>query len=271
MSHVYGEKALIAFNIWSIASAEAIIDAARQANQDVILQTSASVFQKLNQKQLKEFVISYTEQCGIKVWLHLDHCKNPKMIKEAIDCGWNSVMIDGSSLPVEQNIALTNQVTEMAHKSNVLVEAEVGRINGTEEDITVINRNTASREEIRLFVQNTAVDMLAVAFGNAHGIYQGTPQLDYELVEYTTGLSNIPFVVHGGSGLSDDVLKRLLSIKGVKKINISTEVKMAYRNGILNAESSGLLSEQGFQAIKVEKEIHDSIVKMAMGKFHLLE
>ncbi len=270
MYGIYKKKALFAFNIWSISSAAAIIDAASQMNQDVILQTSASIFQKLNQKELKEFIVSYAGRCGVRAWLHLDHCRDIEIIKEAMDYEWDSVMFDGSALAIEQNIALTNQVTKMAHNRNVLVEAEIGHINGTEENITVINGNIASREEIRLFIQNTNVDMLAVAFGNAHGVYHGSPQLDYGLVEYTTEISNVPFVVHGGSGLSDDVLRRLLSIKGVKKINISTDVKMAYREGILNAEKAGLLSEQGFQAIKIEKEMHDAIVKMAVSKLYLL-
>lgn len=262
---------MFAFNIWNIDSAKAIMDAAKLQNKDVILQTSASIYEQMEFAQLKQFIESYTKDGKIKAWLHLDHCKNLYIIESAIANGWDSVMIDASAMPIEENIKITNQVTELAHAKGVLVEAEIGQVSGVEDNISVLESAVAGREDIDKFLQETNVDMIAVAFGNAHGIYQGSPKLDYNLVEYTTKHTDIPFVVHGGSGLSDEVLRRLLAISGVRKINISTEVKMAYREGLLCAKEQGMLEEKGFQAVKVEKVIHDSIVELAIKKMQLLE
>lgn len=263
-------KPMFAFNIWDINSAEAVLDGAIQCGKDIILQTSASVFDTLNKRQLREFVNSYTEEKGINAWLHLDHCRDMKLIWQAIECGWDSVMIDASDKTLDENIDLTIQVIKYAHERQTLVEAEVGQVKGVEDDIIVKQAAVAAREDIDRFLAETDVDMLAVAFGNAHGVYAGEPELHYDLVEYTVQQSDIPFVVHGGSGLSDDVLLRLLSIPKVKKINISTEVKLAYREGILQASERGFLEQKGFQATKVENCIHDAIVDKVESKLKLL-
>ena len=134
------------------------------------------------------------------------------------------------------------------------------------------NKNDyVSLNNIDEFIENTNMDMIAVAFGNAHGAYKGTPKLNYEIVRYVTGKTDVPFVVHGGSGLSNDILKELMSIKGVNKINISTDVKMAYREGILKSLEQKLFDEDGFQALCIEDNIYNSIKKMAESKIKLLD
>lgn len=263
-------KPMFAFNIWNINSAEAVLEGAVQCGKDIILQTSASVFESLNKRQLREFVSSYTEEKGISAWLHLDHCRDMKLIWKAIECDWDSVMIDASDKSLDKNILLTNQVVEYAHERHTLVEAEVGQVKGIEDGIVAKRAVIPVREDIDRFLAETDVDMIAVAFGNAHGVYEGEPELHYDLVEYTVQQSEIPFVVHGGSCLSDEVLLRLLSIPKVKKINISTEVKLAYREGILRASEKGLLEQKGFQATKVERCIRDTIVSMTESKLKLL-
>ena len=263
-------KPMFAFNIWDINSAEAVLDGAVQCGKDIILQTSASVFETLNKRDLREFVNSYIKKGGISVWLHLDHCRDMKLIWQAIEYGWDSVMIDASDKMLDENINITNQVIKYAHERQTLVEAEVGQVKGVEDDIIVKQAAVASREEINRFLTETDVDMIAVAFGNAHGVYEGEPELHYDLVEYTVHQSNIPFVVHGGSGLSDEMLLHLLSMPKVKKINISTEVKLAYREGILQAIERGLLEQKDFQAAKVAHCIHNAIVNMVESKLKLV-
>lgn len=270
-NYLENEKTLLAFNIWDINSAKAVLDGACAQRKNVILQTSSSLYKKLPQKQLREFVDSYARQCGVKAWLHLDHCRELDIIEDAIGNKWDSVMIDASAKVIDENIALTNRVTEMAHKCGILVESEVGQVQGCEEDIQVQREAIASKEDIQKFLKETNVDMIAVAFGNAHGLYQGEPDLHYELVEYTTQHTRVPFVVHGGSGLSEDVIKRLLSISGVKKINISTEVKMSYLNGIKRASEQGLFKEDGFQAARVEQCIQSAIQEFVVQKLQLLD
>lgn len=264
------QKAVFAFNIWDIDSAKAVIDAAGKNRQNVILQTSTGVYTTIPQRQLKDFVVSYSNGLGIKAWLHLDHCRNFDIIEDAITNGWDSVMIDASDKNIEENIQITNCVTQKAHAKGVFVEAEVGQVKGVEEEIAVTQALVASKSDIDQFLEKTAVDMIAVAFGNAHGKYQGEPILHYDLIEYTTEKCDIPFVVHGGSGLSDDVLRRLLSMNQVKKINISTDLKYAYRQGIIEAYQSGYMKEEGFQASKVVACVSDAIGKEVSKKLDLL-
>lgn len=264
------QNPMFAFNIWDINSAKAVIDGASKSEKNIILQTSSGIFARLDKKQLREFIDSYTNDKGIKAWLHLDHCKDIHLIKQAIKYKWDSVMIDASDKKIEENILITNEVTDYAHERNVLVEAEIGQVRGVEEDIVCNQPAIASHEDIDKFIHKTDIDMIAVAFGNAHGVYEGEPNLHYDLVEYTAKQSNLPFVVHGGSGLSDEVIRKLLSIPNVKKVNISTEVKLAYRTGIIQAYNNGLLKEKGFQAVNVEKFIHDEIADMVELKLKFL-
>ena len=269
-NYLRAEKALFAFNIWDINSAKAVMDAARVEKRNVILQTSASLYRKLPQRQLREFVNSYEAECGVKAWLHLGHCRELEIVWDAIGNGWDSVMIDASDKPIGENIRITNQVTERAHEEGVLVETEIGQVQGCEDEVEARNAAVASTDDIDRFLAETSTDMLAVAFGNAHGIYQGEPVLHYELVEYTVQHTDIPFVVHGGSGMSDEVIRRLLTIQGVKKINISTELKIAYQRGIVQAIKQGMLEMESVQPVKVEEIIHNSIQKLVREKLQLL-
>ena len=253
-----------AFNIWDFESARAVIDAAASILHDVILQTSTGIYKELPARVFSDFVKSYAADQGINAWLNLDHCKEKETIYQAVNNGWDMVMADGSSLPIQQNIDFTNEVISYAHTHGVLVEAEVGQVKGIEDDVIVRQDTIASREEIAEFLHRTDVDFIAVAFGNAHGEYKVEPNLHYDLVKYTTSITDKPFVVHGGSGLSDEVLTKLISIPGVKKLNISTDMKTAYKRGIENASSSWT------QPINASKIIHDEIMSEAVAKMKLL-
>lgn len=263
------EKNIFAFNIWDINAAKAVMDAAAETKKNVILQTSASVYKKLPKRQLREFVSSYAKEKAIKVWLHLDHCREEEVIYDAIANQWDSVMIDASQSDLAENIEITNRITAYAHERKILVEAEVGQVKGVEDDLEAKNEKIASKDEIKSFVRETDVDMLAVAFGNAHGVYSGTPNLHYDLIEYTGTLTKTPFVVHGGSGLSDEILTNLIRMENVKKINISTEVKLAYREGILRALEEQKSEENNFQAVLAEECIQKSIADMVKRKLAL--
>ena len=271
MKNYIGNEIVFAFNIWDINSAKAIIDAAAVLKKNVILQTSVSIYKKVDVSFIRYFITEYAKAKNINAWLHLDHCKDEGIIKDAIDNGYDSIMIDASSMDLQNNIKITNQIAKIAHNKNVVVEAELGQINGTEDDIECSGETKVRLEEIDTFLSETDADMVAVAFGNAHGIYKGNPKLDYNIVKYVTDRTDRPFVVHGGSGMSDEIIKRLVQIKGVKKINISTDVKVAYREGILNSIENGNFDRDGFQAIKVENDIHNMIEKMATDKMKLLD
>ena len=203
MKNYIGNEIVFAFNIWDINSAKAIIDAAAVLKKNVILQTSVSIYKKVDVSFIRYFITEYAKAKNINAWLHLDHCKDEGIIKDAIDNGYDSIMIDASSMDLQNNIKITNQIAKIAHNKNVVVEAELGQIKGTEDDIECSGETKVRLEEIDTFLSETNADMVAVAFGNAHGIYKGNPKLDYNIVKYVTDRTDRPFVVHGGSGMSE--------------------------------------------------------------------
>lgn len=258
-----------AFNIWDFESARVVIDAAALVGQNVILQTSVSVFRQLSAKVFSDFVKEYSRMVGVDAWLNIDHCRDKDMLFLAIDSGWDMVMADGSSLPVVENISFVEEIIAYAHPRDVLVEAEVGQVKGIEDDIIVQQDAIASKDDIALFLNSSDIDFIAVAFGNAHGEYKVKPDLHYNLVEYTTSITDKPFVVHGGSGLSNEVLRKLISIPGVGKVNISTDLKQAYYDGIRKVNSQ--CGREGFQPMDANRVIADSITNMAISKMRLLK
>ncbi len=260
-----------AFNIWSMQSAKAVMDAAAQEKQNVILQTSMKAFVQLDKEELAAYVKSYGKKKNIRAYLHLDHCRKLEYIRQAVEYGWDSVMIDASDKTIEENIQITNEVTDMAKKKGILVEAEVGQICGQEDEAASVTTGLAAMEDIALFLRNTDIDMLAAAVGTVHGLYTGTPHIHYDMISAIARITKIPFVVHGGTGLSDEMLLRLLSHDNVKKINISTDVKLAYRNGIEACIHTGKMGKEGFNPLEIEKSIHDAIRDMAVGKMRLTE
>lgn len=260
-----------AFNIWSIESAKAMIDGSAKAGHDVILQTSMKAFQRLDKEELRRFITSYMRKKQVQAYLHLDHCRDPEQIKEAISHGWDSVMIDASDRPLEENIAMTNLVCRMAEETGTLVEAEVGQIFKAGDNIHSAEIGIARIEDIEVFVKNTKAHILAAAIGTSHGLYKGLPRIHYDLINEISAFTDIPLAIHGGTGLTDEMLLKLLSHENVKKINISTDVKMAYRRGIMENIQKGYIGEIGFDPLRVEGEIHDSLEEMAVNKLRLLK
>lgn len=264
-------KQYFAFNIWSVETAKAVIDAASKVHRAVILQTSMKAFESLEKEELRAFVTSYSQKKNICAYLHLDHCQRVDVIQKAVELGWDSVMIDASDKPLKENIHLTNEACAAVMGKNILVEAEIGRVGGTEEEISDEEAGIARLEDIKTFLQSTTIDMLAVAIGTSHGLYRGTPKLHYDLIERTGRFSNIPLVIHGGTGLTEEMFLKLLSFQNIKKINISTDVKLAYRRGIEESIQNGYLKEKGFDPLRVEDMIHDSIENMVADRLALLQ
>lgn len=260
-----------AFNIWSIESAKAIMDAAGKTGHAVILQTSMKAFSQLDREALRFFVTDYGEKRKIEAYLHLDHCRQIGLIQEAADCGWDSVMIDGSDRSLEENIRLTNEVCRITKEKGILTEAEVGQIGGAEDGIEAAQAGVARIEDVLEFLGKTDVDMLAVAMGTAHGLYGRVPKLHFDLIERISPLTGVPLVVHGGTGLSDEILKRLMVCGNIRKINISTDVKQAYRQGIETGIRKGYMEKAGFDPLRMTDMIHEMIEDMAVHKLNLLE
>ncbi|MHC4326427.1 MAG: class II fructose-bisphosphate aldolase [Planctomycetota bacterium] len=213
-----------AFNILNYNSTKAVILAAEETNAPVIIQTSAKT------------VIFWGAPAIISwVALHLDHCKDLGLIKECIESGWTSVMIDASSKPFEENLSLSRQVVKMARPKNVTVEAELGAIVGVEDDIHVKQQDAhlADPEQAIEFCEKVEPDCFAPAIGTAHGVYKGVPKIAYELLEEIAAKVTPPIALHGGTGLTDDVFRKCISL-GCAKVNISTQLKYAFIDGFVN-------------------------------------
>lgn len=166
----------------------------------------------------------------IDVALHIDHGQSFETCKKAIDAGFTSVMIDGSKYALEENIKETKQVVEYAHERNVTVEAELGLIGG-EEDGVANEAAFTNLKDCQYFLSKVDVDSLAPALGSVHGLYKGEPKLDYETMKEINDNIEVPLVLHGGSGIDDEKIRKAISC-GISKININTELQIAWSNAV---------------------------------------
>ncbi len=185
----------------------------------------------------------------VPVALHVDHGSSVEAVKAAMDAGFTSIMYDGSHDPIEKNVEDTKTVVEYAATKNVSVEAEVGTVGGTEDGITG-GVNYASLEEC-VAIAETGIDMLAASLGSVHGDYVGEPNLGFdEMVEYSAA-TKLPLVLHGGSGIPDDMIKRAIE-SGQAKINVNTEVQQGFGRGVSKYVNEGLIDKGvGFDPRKV--------------------
>ena len=168
----------------------------------------------------------------IPVCLHVDHGSTKEACIKAIDAGFTSVMIDASRHELEENIRITKEVVDYAHERGVSVEAEVGHIGGTEDNITSSATN-ATLEDCLTLYENTGIDSLAPALGSVHGFYKGEPNLDFETMKIINENLPIPLVLHGGTGIPDDKIKKAISC-GISKININTELQSVWSKAVRN-------------------------------------
>ncbi|MDD5699450.1 MAG: class II fructose-bisphosphate aldolase [Victivallaceae bacterium] len=218
-------RAVAAFNVANLETLLAVFKAAEEENSPVIIQ----VYQRLFNDERAELIAAMTaklaEKTAIQIVLHLDHGTSVEQIKKAIKIGYTSVMIDGSQFPLTENIELTSQAVEIAHKAGVSIEAEIGHVpfgNGKVE--------LSSSEEAVKFVSHTNVDALAISIGTAHGFYKEAPCLDIKRAREIGAGVSIPLVLHGGTGVPEEQLKKAIAY-GVTKINLATELQDLFLRG----------------------------------------
>ncbi len=247
-----GGYAVGAFNVNNMEIIQGIVEAAQETKAPLILQVSAGARKYAKPAYLKHLVLAAIEDTGIDIALHLDHGDSFEICKQCIDDGFTSVMIDGSALSYEENIALTKQVVEYAHPRGVVVEAELGKLAGVEDDVNVSAEDATytNPDQAVDFVKRSGCDSLAIAIGTSHGAYKfkGEPKLDYDrLAKITELLPDYPLVLHGAStvirefvdkcndfggeipgaqGVPEDMLSKA-SKYGVCKINIDTDLRLA--------------------------------------------
>lgn len=226
-----GKYAVGQFNINNLEFTQAILQAAEEEKSPVILGVSEGAARYMGGfKVIVKMVEALMEEYGITVpvAIHLDHGSSFEVCAKAIHAGFTSVMIDGSHLPLEENIALTKKVVELAHIHGVSVEAELGRIGGQEDDLVVDDAEAAYAvpSECEQLVRETGVDCFAPALGSVHGPYKGEPNLGFDRMEEIMKLTGVPLVLHGGTGIPLKDIQRAISL-GTAKINVNTENQIA--------------------------------------------
>ncbi len=211
-----GGYAIGAFNINNMELIQGITEAAKEVNAPLILQVSSGARKYANHTYLMKLVEAAEAETGLPICLHLDHGDSFELCKSCIDGGFTSVMIDGSHLPFDENIALTRKVVDYAHDKGVVVEGELGRIEGIEDDVNVSAEDSSYTrpEEVEEFVTKTNVDSLAISIGTSHGAYKfkpGTPiNLRFDILEEVgKRLPGFPIVLHGASSVPQDLVKTI--------------------------------------------------------------
>lgn len=222
-----------AFNLNNMEIIQAIIGAAEETQSPVIIQASQGGLKYAGVEYIANLGKLAGRNASVPVALHLDHGTDFQQIVQCIRHGFTSVMIDASQYPLEENIAFTKKVVELAHAAGVTVEAELGKIGGTEDDITVDEKDATftDPEEAKRFVEETGVDYLAIAVGTAHGVYKGEPKLDYDRIKAIREVVDVPLVLHGSSGVPSESLQKAIPL-GICKINIDTDIRASFAKAV---------------------------------------
>lgn len=222
-----GGYAVGAFNAENMEMVKAIIAAAEELKAPVMIQTTPSTVKYASLEMFVAMVAAEARSASVPVCLHLDHGSSFELAVRAVKEGYTSVMIDGSKLPFEENIDVSRRVVSVAHPNNIPVEAELGKVGGKEDDHEAVADTNTDPAEAKEFVEKTGIDSLAVAIGTAHGFYVGTPVLDKERLSEIREVVDIPLVLHGASGLSDEDVMDCVK-RGICKVNFATELRKAY-------------------------------------------
>lgn len=225
--------AVPAFNIHNLETIHAVINVAESRKSPVIIAATPGTIRYSGIKYLSEILKVAAANASVPIAFHLDHHENLEDIFEAIKLGCKSVMIDASDLPYEENIKKVKKVVEFAHRYDVTVEAELGRLVGIEDNIQVDSNEAYLTDPVLAadFVKKTGIDSLAIAIGTAHGLYKKKPKIDIKRLKAIRKSVDIPLVLHGASGLSEEVLTECIQ-NGISKVNIATELKIPFTSAI---------------------------------------
>lgn len=229
-----------AFNITNLIQLEGVVEAHVEAKAPLIIQTSVSPVKFLGQEVIAAVYRAIAGKSDIPICLHLDHCTEVDFCKQCADKGWTNIMIDASKQPFEENIRLTQEVAGYCHSiGDITVEGELGTVSGVEDQVKVAEDETqlCNPDQALQFVEETGIDLFAPAIGTAHGVYKTkNPKVDFERLGKISKLLNgdkinTPLVVHGGTGLPEDYVKRLIA-NGGAKFNVSTDLKHTWIDAV---------------------------------------
>ena len=221
-----------AFNVENMEMVQAVIAAAEELSAPVIVQTTPGTLKYAAPELYYANVAAAAKAAKIPVVMHLDHGSSFDLAQRAFQAGYTSIMIDGSQKAFEENIAMTCSVVDICHAGGIPVEAELGKVGGKEDDLDGGSGNGYTvPAEAAEFAARTGVDSLAVAIGTAHGVYKGIPKLDLDRISHIRQLVEVPLVLHGSSGVPDDIVRACIA-RGMCKVNYATDLRIAYTEGV---------------------------------------
>ena len=251
-----GNYAVGAFNVENMEMVMAVIAAAEELNAPVIMQTTPSTVKYAGLDYYLANVATAAKNAKVPVAMHLDHGSSFSLAMQALRQGYTSIMIDGSHSVFEENIAITKSVVDACKPSNIPVEAELGKVGGKEDDLDGGDGGYTDPKEALEFVQKTGVNSLAVAIGTAHGVYKGEPKLDLDRLVEIRKIVDVPLVLHGASGLSEEAVKESIK-RGICKVNFATELRIAYTDGVkeLLEEKPETIDPKKYGLVGIEKVI----------------
>lgn len=260
--------AAIAFDCMHYESIAWLINAAEELQLPVIVMLYPAMSRFIPLEAFAAITKAMAAKVKVPVGLHLDHCESFETIMGAIKAGFTSVMIDGSKLPFDENVAATREIVKTAHALGVDVEAELGRVGtaANKGDFQDKDRYTTVDEATR-FTEKTGVDALAIAFGSAHGFYVETPKLDFQRLSEINAAIDTPLVLHGGTGIPDDQLQQAFKL-GINKLNVGTEYFALFYSTVKeyvarNEERAGMFPLWGYQ----QEQVHEYLLhKLSLTK-----
>ncbi|NLZ52312.1 MAG: class II fructose-bisphosphate aldolase [Thermoanaerobacteraceae bacterium] len=257
--------AIAAFNVYGYEDAVAVVEAAEELKKPVILMANKDAIEHMSAEFIGEIMIKLAKKSKVPVCVHLDHATSIESIKDAIDVGFTSVMIDGSQLPFDDNVAITKEVVAMAHPKNISVEAEIGAVGYSDPAIDFIPQYTEP-DQAKEFAELTNVDALAVAVGTVHRMVTQSACLQFERLKKIKELVSTPLVIHGSTGVADEDLVKLVKC-GVRKINLGTTLRLAFGNTLRQQFNE---NPKEFDRIKLFKKCMLAVKETAKEKIKLL-
>lgn len=225
--------AIVGLAAYNLETVRTLVETAERLQSPVMIQTTPGTIDNAGIEYLSALVKIAAEKSSFPVALHLDHGNSLERVKQCLENGYTSIMIDGSALPYEENVALVREAVKLAQAKGVPVEAELGQIGGVEDDLVVSEANAGFTDPDLAadFVARTGLDSLAIAIGTAHGLYKGTPKLDLERLSQIREKVSVPLVLHGASGVPDALIRDTVQL-GITKINIATELKIPFAQAL---------------------------------------
>lgn len=257
--------AVAGITAYTLESIRAICAAAERTGRPVIIQAGSGSFRGVGRETLAAAALAAANAAGVPIGVHLDHSTDPDEISACIALGYTSVMVDGSHLPFEENVALTRSVVEEAHTAGVWVEAELGGLAGDEDTSSNAEAGELTDpDQAAEFAERTGVDALAVAVGTVHGFTSRPVHVDVPRLHRITAVTSVPIVLHGASGLPDAVITAALAA-GVAKVNVNAELRRAHLDALRRA-----LVEGDDDIVRIQHRAVEAMTRTAADKLMLL-